>query len=134
MSRTTIVVAGILRRDGKLLIGQRQARDRHGLKWEFPGGKVESGESPRQALQRELKEELGIDATIGREVARYEHASQGRPPLILLFMSVDSFSGEPFGHAFEQIKWEDPHVLTSYDFLDGDLDFVRRLSRGRIRL
>jgi hypothetical protein len=49
-------------------------------------------------------------------------------------MSVDSFDGEPVGHAFEQIKWEDPGALTSYDFLDGDLDFVRRLSKGRIRL
>ncbi len=134
MARTTIVVAGILRRDGQLLIGQRQAKDRHGLKWEFPGGKVEAGESPRQALERELKEELGVHATIGREIARYEHSSQGRPPLTLLFMAVDSFEGEPFGHAFEQIKWEDPSALTTYDFLDGDLDFVRRLSKGRLRL
>ena len=53
MSRTVIVVAGIIRRDGKFLIGQRQAKDRHGLKWEFPGGKVELGETPREALRRE---------------------------------------------------------------------------------
>jgi len=134
MSRTVIVVAGIIRRDGKFLIGQRQASDRHGLKWEFPGGKVESGETPREALRRELREELGIEAAIGREVARYEHSSQGRPPLIIVFMTVDSFTGEPIDRAFEQIRWEDPTNLSSYDFLDGDLDVVRRLARNRLRL
>ncbi len=134
MPRTTIVVAGILRRDGKFLIGQRQAKDRHGLKWEFPGGKVERGESPRQALKRELREELGIEATVGREIARYEHSSAGRPPLTLLFLAVEAFDGEPRSQAFEQIRWEDPGALTDYDFLDGDYDFVRRLSQGRVRL
>lgn len=134
MPRPVIVVAGIIRRDGKFLIGQRQARDRHGLKWEFPGGKVEPGETPREALRRELREELGIDAVIGREIARYEHSSQGRPPLVIVFMAVDSFSGEPSGRAFEEIRWETPAGLPSYDFLDGDLDVVRRLARGRLRL
>ena len=52
MTRTLIVVAGVLQRDGKLLIGQRMAGDRHALKWEFPGGKVEAGETPKQALER----------------------------------------------------------------------------------
>jgi 8-oxo-dGTP diphosphatase len=130
-----IVVAGVLCRDGKFLIGQRQAEDRHGLKWEFPGGKVESGESPKEALKRELSEELGIDAVIGPEIARYEHVpSSRRQPLLLLFHQVSEYRGEPRGAAFEQIKWEDAAKLTEYDFLDGDLDFVRRLSRGRIRL
>ena len=59
-----IVVAGVLQQDGKLLIGQRMAKDRHGLKWEFPGGKVEIGETPKQALRRELQEELGIRPSI----------------------------------------------------------------------
>jgi hypothetical protein len=56
----------------------------------------------------------------------------GRPPLILLFMRVDSYTGEPRAVAFEQIVWEDVRELPKYDFLDGDLDFVRRLSRGGI--
>lgn len=134
MSRTVIVVAGIIRRDGLFLIGQRQAKDRHGLKWEFPGGKVEVGETPREALKRELREELGIEAVIGREVARYEHSSQGRPPLTIVFMSVESFTGVPVERAFEQIRWEEAGKLGSYDFLDGDLDVVKRIARGRLRL
>jgi 8-oxo-dGTP diphosphatase len=133
MSRTTIVVAGILQREGKLLIGQRMASDRHALKWEFPGGKVEPGESPREALARELREELGIEAVVGQEVARYEHTINGRGPLILLFHRVEDFAGEPRSEAFEQIRWESPAELPGYDFLDGDLDFVRRLARGRVR-
>ncbi|HRJ21079.1 MAG TPA: (deoxy)nucleoside triphosphate pyrophosphohydrolase [Bryobacteraceae bacterium] len=133
MIRTTIVVAGVLQREGKLLIGQRMANDRHALKWEFPGGKVEPGETPRQALTRELREELGVEAVVGAEVARYEHSSNGRGPLILLFHRVESFTGEPRCEAFEQIRWEAPASLPGYDFLDGDLDFVRRLALGRVR-
>jgi 8-oxo-dGTP diphosphatase len=132
MNHTLIVVAAVLHREGKLLIGQRMANDRHGLKWEFPGGKVEIGESPKEALARELREELAIDAVVGREIARYEQATRRRSPLLLLFHSIDSYVGEPQGIAFEQIRWEDPAKLPEYDFLDGDLDFVRRLAMGRL--
>jgi 8-oxo-dGTP diphosphatase len=134
MNHTLIVVAGVLLRENKLLIGQRMASDRHGLKWEFPGGKVERGETPRQALQRELKEELAVDAVVGRELARYEQATRRRSPLLLLFHHVESFEGEPQGITFEQIRWEDPAKLPEYDFLDGDLDFVRRIAQGRLQL
>lgn len=133
MQKTLIVVAGVLCRDGKLLIGQRLSGDRHGLKWEFPGGKVEPGETPKEALVRELREELGVECEIGRELARYEHVTKGRGPLLLLFLQADRCSGEPQAVAFEEIRWESPHELQNYDFLDGDLDFVRRLSRGTIR-
>lgn len=121
-------------RDGKLLIGQRKAADRHGLKWEFPGGKVERGETPREALIRELREELSIEAEPGPEIARYEHAPAGRAPLLLIFHRVTEFRGEPTGTEFEEIRWEDPVSLPEYDFLDGDLDFIRRLARGRVKL
>jgi 8-oxo-dGTP diphosphatase len=133
MLRTLIVVAGVLHRDDKLLIGQRMSGDRHALKWEFPGGKVEPGETPKQALARELREELGIEAVIGPELARYEQATRRRSPLLLLFHAVESFLGEPRGVTFEQIRWELPARLPEYDFLDGDLDFIRRLAQGRLR-
>jgi 8-oxo-dGTP diphosphatase len=132
--RTLIVVAGVLVRDRQLLIGQRMASDRHGLKWEFPGGKVEQGETPKEALARELREELDVEAVIGAEIARYEQATRRRSPLLLLFHRIESFTPEPRGVTFEQIRWEDPARLVEYDFLDGDLDFVRRLAQGRLRL
>lgn len=129
-----LVVAGVIRRDGLYLIGQRKNGDRHAFKWEFPGGKVERGESPREALVRELREELGITARIGREIARYEHQGIRKSPILLIFHSVDGFEGEPIPEEFEQIRWETPTRLPEYDFLDGDLDFVRRLARGQIGL
>jgi 8-oxo-dGTP diphosphatase len=132
MNRTLIVVAGVLHKEGKLLIGQRMADDRHGLKWEFPGGKVEAGETPKEALARELREELSIEAVVGREIARYEQATRRRSPLLLLFHAIESYVGEPQGITFEQIRWEDPARLPDYDFLDGDLDLVRRLAMGRL--
>lgn len=129
-----MVVAGVLSKEGKVLIGQRLHNDRHAFKWEFPGGKVEKGEGPREALVRELREELGINAKIGAEMARYEHAAAKRPPLLLIFHRVEAFDGEPRNTAFEQIRWEAPENLPEYDFLDGDLDFVRRLARGSLKL
>ena len=134
MKRSIIVVAGVVERGGRLLIGQRLKGDRHALKWEFPGGKVEPGETPKDALKRELREELGIEAEIGPEIARYEQCAAGRPPLVLLFHRVESYVGEPQPRTFQQISWELPEALPSYDFLDGDLDFIRRIARGQFRL
>jgi 8-oxo-dGTP diphosphatase len=129
-----LVSAGIIHRDGRVLVGQRRRGDRHPLKWEFPGGKVEHGESPQEALARELHEELQIDAKIGTELARYEHDYPSGSRVHLLFFAVPDFTGEPRGRVFEQICWIDLHSLPRLDFLDGDLDFVRRLARGDFAL
>lgn len=125
-----LVSAGIIHRNGKVLVGQRRKSDRHPLKWEFPGGKVEYGESPQQALVRELREELQIEARVGSELARYEHDYPSGSRVHLLFFAVRDFEGEPHGRVFEQISWIELPTLPSLDFLDGDLDFVRRLARG----
>jgi len=125
-----LVSAGIIHRDGQVLVGQRRAADRHPYKWEFPGGKVEVGETPQEALIRELREELQIEATVGTELARYEHEYPSGSRVHLLFFSVPRYSGEPTGRIFEQIRWIGLDELPSLDFLDGDFDFVRRLARG----
>lgn len=129
-----MVVAALIRREGRLLICQRRGSDRHALKWEFPGGKVEPGETPRRALERELGEELRIRAKIGPEVVRYEYQYPKRVAILLIFHLVTEFEGEPVNAIFEQIRWETLSALPSYDFLDGDLDFVRRLADGDLRL
>ncbi len=128
-----MVVAGLIEREGKILIGQRRKDKRHALKWEFPGGKVERGESPREALSRELQEELSIDARIGREMIRYEFAYPRRKPILIIFYRVTSFEGAPANCVFEQIRWEEPERFPEYDFLDGDFDFIRRLNRGEFQ-
>jgi len=128
MSESPIVVtAAVIERDGKVLIGQRRSGQQHALKWEFPGGKVEAGESPREALVRELWEELAILAEIEEEITHYEYTYPGRRPIHLYFFKVVKFDGEPRNQAFEQIVWESPSRFLDYDFLEGDVDFVRRL-------
>lgn len=124
----TTVVAGIIERDGRILIAQRKNSGFHPLKWEFPGGKVEPGETPQTALRRELQEELGIHARIGEEILRYEYQYAGRARILLIFYCVLDFEGEPANLDFEQIRWERREQLRDYDFLEGDADFIRQLS------
>ena len=124
------VVAAVIERDGKILIGQRK-RDasRHALKWEFPGGKVEDGETPGEALIRELREELAIEAQIGPLIETYEFSYPGSErTTALLFFRVTEFTGEPENLDFEQVVWAEQGQLTAYDFLEGDIAFVARLT------
>ncbi len=123
------VVAGVIERGGRILICQRAPGKRHALKWEFPGGKVEPGEEPTQALARELDEELGIRAKIGAELARFKYRYRGRPPILLIFFRVNEFEGEAVGSEFASIVWELPERLPQYDFLEADVEFVRSLAR-----
>jgi 8-oxo-dGTP diphosphatase len=124
----TTVVAAVIERDGRVLIAQRNNSGQHPLKWEFPGGKVESGESPEAAAIRELEEELGIQARIDREIGRYEYQYPGRSPILLIFFRVVEYEGEPRTLDFAQIRWESPERLRDYDFLEGDTDFIRGYS------
>lgn len=124
----TTVVAGVLERDGKVLICRRRSDQAHPLKWEFPGGKLEAGESPESALVRELREELGIEATVGLEVMRYEFAYLGKQPILLIFLPVARWGGEVQNRIFETIVWEKLESLGSYDFLEGDARFLEALT------
>jgi 8-oxo-dGTP diphosphatase len=126
------VVAAIIVKDASVLICQRKAGQQYAGKWEFPGGKVEPGEELRAALKRELQEELAITATIGPEITRYDFTYPGRAPIQIVFYKVDEFEGEPRNLIFEQIRWETIVNLPTYDFLDGDIDFVNNLVAGQI--
>ena len=123
------VVAAVIMRDGKILIGQRTRGGRHPLKWEFPGGKVEPGEDPRAALARELREELNVEAVIGEEMDSYEVFYEDGFRAMLHFYHVIEFQGEPSNLGFEQIVWDRSDRLRDYDFLEGDLNFVARVAR-----
>jgi mutator protein MutT len=124
------VVAAIIERQGKILIGRRTAEQSHPLKWEFPGGKVEQGETPAQALDRELEEELGIRGAAGPEIANYEYTYTGRDRIRLFFFRVTEFQGEPLNLIFHEMRWEPAQNLSSFDFVEGDIEFLRGLSRG----
>lgn len=121
------VAAAVIERGGLILIGQRKRSARHPLKWEFPGGKLEPGETPQAALQRELREELAIHAVIGEELDSYDVQYPGGTLTRLFFFHVTQFSGEPRNLDFEQIVWVRRALLSTYDFLDGDVAFLRKL-------
>ncbi len=127
-----LVTAGVLTHGECVLVCQRRAGGRHGLAWEFPGGKVEPGESPEAGLARELHEELGIQAAIGPELFRIEHSYPGGPEVRLLFFRVLRYSGLPANLAFERIAWVRPADLVPDDFLEADQSFVRRLQQTGI--
>jgi 8-oxo-dGTP diphosphatase len=129
-----LVVAAIIERDRKLLICQRRADDASPLKWEFPGGKVESGETPEAALARELREELDVTLRKCREVARVQHKYPNRPePLEIRFFVVEIEKGEPVPRVFEQIAWVLPRELGDYDFLAANTPVVAHLATGKIK-
>jgi 8-oxo-dGTP diphosphatase len=121
----TTVVAAVIEREGRILIAQRKRTGRHPLKWEFPGGKVESTETPEAALARELQEELGISAQLGAEIGRHEYQYEGSWPILLMFYRVVEFVGEPKNLNFEQILWVSREQLREYDFLEGDAAFLK---------
>ncbi|MGA8231103.1 MAG: (deoxy)nucleoside triphosphate pyrophosphohydrolase [Candidatus Acidiferrales bacterium] len=123
------VVAAIIVDDGKVLICQRSRTDSFPLKWEFPGGKVEPGETPAQALAREVLEELGAPAIIGTEFLRVRHKyPEKKEPIQLIFLWTQMEAGSERNLQFEQLLWAAPGELKSFDFLEADWEVVRRLA------
>ena len=129
---TLTVVAGLIQRHGDLLICQRRRDAAFALQWEFPGGKLEVGESSKAALRRELEEELGIVADVGAELYRTQHDYPGVYSVKLVFHHVTGFSGDLRNLAFEQICWAAPDQLPAFDFLAGDAELIGLLNRGEI--
>ena len=102
------VVAALIFKDEQVLVCQRTRHQTMPLKWEFPGGKIEAGEQPRDALRRELEEELGIDATIGDEVARIRHEYKSGSAVELRFYAVREYKGEIENRIFKDMRWAKP--------------------------
>jgi 8-oxo-dGTP diphosphatase len=126
------VVAGIVVRGDEILICQRTRHQSKPLKWEFPGGKIEFGEQPRDALRRELEEELGIQADVGDEVERITHTYEDGGTVELRFYVVRSFSGTLENRIFRDVQWIDRRRLAEFDFLEADAPLVRKLAAGEL--
>ncbi|MGA8152922.1 MAG: (deoxy)nucleoside triphosphate pyrophosphohydrolase [Terriglobales bacterium] len=126
------VVAALILKNDRILVCQRTRHQTMPLKWEFPGGKIEEGEQPRQALHRELDEELGIDATIGEEVSRIRHQYKAGNSVELYFHAVREYRREIENRIFRDIRWALRSELPSYDFLEADFGLVKDLAEGRI--
>ncbi len=126
------VAAALILRGSEVLICQRRADQPMAHKWEFPGGKIEAGETPEQALVRELDEELGIRARIGSSVARIRHTYRSGGAVDLQFFAVHQFEGELTNNIFQTMQWCALRDLPSFDFLAADRDLVRDLAAGKL--
>lgn len=120
------VAVGILARNGTVLAGQRRRTARYPLKWEFPGGKVETGETPAEALARELHEELAVEA-VPSDPFLIQSWNYGDIAYRVHYFLLRSFTGEPVNNAFEQILWVTPQQLLTMDILEGNRPAVERL-------
>jgi len=129
-----VAAALIVQHDGRLLICQRTKHQPMPLKWEFPGGKIEQGEQPTDALRRELDEELGIQARIGDELVRLKHTYRNGGAVELRFFLVQEFSGELENRIFKDVRWVAPADLPAYDFLEADVPLVTDLAAGKLAL
>jgi 8-oxo-dGTP diphosphatase len=130
-----MVVAALIECDGKLLACQRRRGSRFGLMWEFPGGKIEPGESLEQALARELREELGVTARIGPEIYRVRHKyPEMKEGIELVFFAVSVNPAEVRNLDFEQIAWREPGSLPELNFLPADRELIDKLASGELRL
>jgi 8-oxo-dGTP diphosphatase len=126
------VAAALIVRDGQILICQRRADQPMGLQWEFPGGKIEAGESAEEALVRELNEELGIHAQVGNRVTRIRHNYRHGGAVDLQFFTVREFTGELENRIFAQFRWAPLKDLPDYDFLPADRGLIRDLASGKL--
>lgn len=122
-----VVTAAILRRGDKVLIAQRRKEARHGLSWEFPGGKVEDGETPQEALERELEEELGVRTHTGHiyDARIFSYPDQ---KVLVLFYFAALAEGEPRPLDANRLAWVGRGEIMSYAFAGADADVARRLA------
>jgi 8-oxo-dGTP diphosphatase len=128
--RPVPVVAAVIRReDGAILLARRHPRSRHGGLWEFPGGKVEEGETLEIALAREIREELGVDVAVGVELTRVTHEY---PHATILLVAHDCriLTGEPRPLDCWEVAWVSPPDLLTYPMPEADVPIARTLREG----
>ncbi len=120
------VVTGLIRKNGKVLLGQRPKGETLAGAWEFPGGKIEQGESPQVALHRELVEELGVDAEVGSLKLAHTH-SYGERGVLLLFYEVLFWKGEPKTIYHDDLRWVEPEELGRIQIPEANRNILTQL-------
>ena len=120
-----VVSAAVVERDGRVMVCQRRPEAHNGLKWEFPGGKLEPGESPEEALARELREELAIETRVGGIIDAVFYRYPDRDVLVLFYRCA-IVAGEPRTLDCNAIAWAAPGALPDFDFAGADARFVAR--------
>jgi 8-oxo-dGTP diphosphatase len=120
------VVAGLIRRQGKDLVGQRPEGASLARTWEFPGGKIELGESPEEALARELSEELGIQAEIGPLKFAASH-TYGKTGILFLFFEVKYWKGQIKPQQHLDLRWVSPKELGGLELPEANSKFLNQI-------
>ena len=120
------VTAAVIEKDGKILIARRKPGDSQAGKWEFPGGKLEPGETPEDCLTRELREELGIETEVGEFLCSSKFVYRHMAVELLAYKAV-YVSGEITLHEHDQAEWVSPEALSEFDFCEADKPVVRKL-------
>ncbi len=123
----TVVAAVIRNAEGNILLTRRPDDTHMGGLWEFPGGKIEDGESPPQALERELAEELGIEVEVGLPITFAVH-EEPQLRILLLFYAATIVAGRPRGDRGQPIAWVAPGRLPSYPTPPADAELIARLA------
>lgn len=121
------VAVGIIRVNSSVLICQRKGTSRYPLKWEFPGGKLEADESAEDCLRRELREELSIDPTVGKELYRQQWHYADSGAFEVYYRLVPFYTGMMQNNVFEQIRWADLTELSGIDMLEGNKAVLDKL-------
>lgn len=121
------VAAGLIERNGQILIARRKKSDIHGHKWEFPGGKVEPNESPEECVRRELQEELGIGVDVGDLFCVSEYDYPGFSIRLVVYRIV-GMSGDPIALEHDEVRWVAPEEIEAYDFPEADLPVVAKVA------
>jgi 8-oxo-dGTP diphosphatase len=129
--RNIRVVAALIRQGGRVLLTQRKPGRHLGLSWEFPGGKVEAGETDEQALCRELQEELGVDVVVGSRCFETRH-TYGAREMHLLVYRCRLTSGEPRALDVNAVEWVDEQKIQERSFLPADLPLVHGIANGLV--
>jgi len=122
------VVAAVIERDGRILITRRPEGSHLAGLWEFPGGKRRPGETPEEALRREIIEELGAAVSVGASIDTVEWEYPGRRMRLSFYRC--SLTGEPRALEGQELAWALPEELRRYDFPPADAVLIARLSRG----
>src|ERR1700722_18344040 len=120
------VVTGLLRKNGKILLGLRPQGESLAGSWEFPGGKIDQGEQPEFALKRELEEEIGVEAEIGQLRIVHTH-SYGERGVLLLFYDVNFWKGEPKTVYHEDLRWAFPRDLETLQIPEANRNILGKL-------
>lgn len=120
------VAVGVIKKAQKVLVGQRLVKDRYYQKWEFPGGKLDKGECAKEALSRELNEELGIIVRSVKPLITLEHDYSDRQVRLFVF-TVDEFDGDPQGAEGQTVQWVTPSECHHLDFLAANTPIVHSI-------